>query len=45
MRNVNLLMILQVRLQTEGAKGRFRGPIHALLVTIRTEGIRGLYKG
>lgn len=52
---------IKVRLQTEGAGGRFKGPLvrmrcdvcsealimtqHALSVTVRTEGVRGLYKG
>lgn len=35
---------IKVRLQTEQT-GRFKGPIHCLMVTLRTEGMRGLYKG
>jgi len=36
---------LKVRLQTEGSYGRFKGPLHCLSHTVKTEGIRGLYKG
>lgn len=36
---------LKVRLQTEGGYGRFRGPLHCLTTTVRTEGLRALYKG
>jgi len=36
---------LKVRLQTEGGYGRFRGPLHCLTTTIKTEGVRALYKG
>ncbi len=34
-----------MRLQTEGGYGRFRGPLHCLTTTVRTEGLRALYKG
>eukprot|EP01112_Ceratiomyxa_fruticulosa_P023969 TRINITY_DN944_c0_g2_i1.p1 TRINITY_DN944_c0_g2~~TRINITY_DN944_c0_g2_i1.p1 ORF type:complete len:310 (-),score=44.46 TRINITY_DN944_c0_g2_i1:78-1007(-) len=36
---------LKVRMQTEGTKGRFKGPIDCLKQTVRQEGFRGLYKG
>jgi len=36
---------LKVRLQTEGGYGRFRGFTHCVTETLKTEGIRGLYKG
>lgn len=36
---------MKVRLQTEGTNGRFKGPIHCVLNTIRTEGFLSLYKG
>lgn len=36
---------IKVRLQTEGSKGRFRGPLHCLITTLKQEGVRGLYKG
>jgi len=36
---------IKVRLQTDGMNGRFKGPIHCLMVTLKDEGIRGLYKG
>jgi len=36
---------VKVRLQTEGAGGRFSGPISCLVQTVKHEGIRGLYKG
>ena len=32
-------------MQTEGGRGRFRGPLHCLQETVRLEGLRGLYKG
>jgi len=35
---------IKVRLQTEQT-GKFKGPIHCFLKTLREEGIRGLYKG
>jgi solute carrier family 25 carnitine/acylcarnitine transporter 20/29 len=35
---------IKVRLQTEQT-GKFRGPIHCLVKTLKEEGIRGLYKG
>ncbi|ELR19061.1 mitochondrial carnitineacylcarnitine carrier protein [Acanthamoeba castellanii str. Neff] len=31
--------------KTEGGYGRFRGPLHCLTTTVRTEGLRALYKG
>ncbi|KXS15637.1 mitochondrial carrier [Gonapodya prolifera JEL478] len=36
---------VKVRMQTEGALGRFKGPLDCLLATTRKEGFRGLYKG
>ena len=36
---------IKVRLQTEGGFGRFRGPIHCLLTTLKEERVFGLYKG
>ena len=36
---------VKVRLQTEGASGRFRGPIQCVLSTVREEGFLSLYKG
>jgi hypothetical protein len=39
------LDLVKVRLQTEGRGGRFQGPIHCVLHTVRTEGFMSLYKG
>jgi solute carrier family 25 carnitine/acylcarnitine transporter 20/29 len=37
---------IKIRMQVEGlASGRFKGPLDALLKTVRNEGFRGLYKG
>ena len=36
---------LKVRLQSEGMHGRFNGPIHCLVNTVKNEGFLGLYKG
>ncbi|KAI9230181.1 MAG: carrier protein YMC2 [Piptocephalis tieghemiana] len=36
---------IKIRMQVEGGKGRFKGPLDCLLQTIRKEGYRGLYKG
>jgi solute carrier family 25 carnitine/acylcarnitine transporter 20/29 len=36
---------IKVRLQTDGVNGRFKGPWDCFIQTIKTEGIRGLYKG
>ncbi len=33
------LLIFKVRLQTDGMKGRFTGPINCLLVTVKQEGV------
>jgi solute carrier family 25 carnitine/acylcarnitine transporter 20/29 len=37
--------LVKVRLQTEGQSGRFRGPLHCVTHTVRSEGLRSLYKG
>ena len=36
---------VKVRLQAEGTGGRFSGPMNCLKMTIRREGMLGLYKG
>jgi hypothetical protein len=36
---------IKLRLQTEGPNGRFRGPLHCLMTTVRKEGILAVYKG
>jgi solute carrier family 25 carnitine/acylcarnitine transporter 20/29 len=36
---------LKVRMQTEGSSGRFQGMGHCIRETLRTEGLRGFYKG
>jgi len=36
---------IKVRLQAQGANGRFKGPIHCLVGTLKEEGLKGLYKG
>jgi len=36
---------IKVRLQTDGMHSKFKGPIHCLVVTLKQEGVRGLYKG
>ncbi|KAJ9069784.1 hypothetical protein DSO57_1015088 [Entomophthora muscae] len=36
---------IKVRLQTEGPKGRFQGPVHCIRATISKEGFFALYKG
>ncbi|KAJ3090273.1 hypothetical protein HK102_004255 [Quaeritorhiza haematococci] len=36
---------VKVRMQIEGSKGRFKGPLNCLLVTIRKESVFALYKG
>jgi len=36
---------MKVRLQIEGKNGRFKGPLHCIFETAKTEGIRGFYKG
>lgn len=30
---------IKVRLQTDGMNGKFRGPIHCLMVTLKDEGV------
>jgi len=37
--------LVKVRLQTEGASGRFSGPLQCVAATVRTEGLLSLYKG
>jgi hypothetical protein len=37
--------LVKVRLQTEGASGRFRGPLQCVMATVRSEGVMSLYKG
>jgi solute carrier family 25 carnitine/acylcarnitine transporter 20/29 len=36
---------LKVRMQTEGANGRFQGPLHCARQTLAQEGFLGFYKG
>lgn len=36
---------IKVRLQSEGASGRFSGPLHCLRETVSREGLLALYKG
>jgi len=36
---------IKVRMQTEGGFGRFKGPLHCFVQTMKLEGVRGLYKG
>jgi solute carrier family 25 carnitine/acylcarnitine transporter 20/29 len=36
---------IKVRLQSEGGLGRFKGPVHCLVTTLREERVFGLYKG
>ncbi|KAJ3241758.1 hypothetical protein HDU81_010402 [Chytriomyces hyalinus] len=36
---------VKVRMQTEGAHGRFKGPLDCLMSTVRGEGLRALYRG
>jgi len=37
--------LVKVRLQTEGKAGRFRGPVHCVVESVRSEGLMSLYKG
>lgn len=36
---------VQVRMQTEGRGGKFKGPLDCLVSTVKKEGVLGLYKG
>lgn len=37
--------VVKVRLQVQGAKGLYRGPVHCALTILRQEGLSALFRG